>query len=285
MNKRIGYGKLPPTAFFEEVFFDVNRPYSLRYKTLPEKDIALAHYATTFELFVSIKAIGSFFLDGQVIPLSDKHAIVVPAYTIHSVSLEPSDGEVFVLQLSFEALKPYVDIEKLLYSGRRRIIPMELPEMLIPFILDKFQQLIKHDDDILICINMILNILGTIIQPQFFDDIKIEYDDSRYSEDIQKVINWTMTHFRKPIALDDVANYIGYTKSYFCTWFKNNTGMSYIQYVNAMKINYSCEVLIETSSITSASESVGFENISYFIQLFKKIKGYTPKQYLRKIGK
>lgn len=285
MNKKIAYGKLPPTAFFEEVFFDVNRPYSLRYKTLPEKDIALAHYATTFELFVSINANGSFVLDGQVIPLSDKHAIVVPAYTIHSVSLEPSDGEVYVMQLSFEALKPYVDIEKLLHIGRRNLFPMELPGMLIPFLLDKFQQLIKHDDDMLVCINLILEILGTIIQPQFLDDIQIKEKSSKHSEDIQKVIYWTMAHFRGPIALDDIADYIGYTKTYFCTWFKKNTGMNYIEYVNAMKINYSCEILIETSSIAIASESVGFENISYYIQLFKRIKGYTPKQYLRKIGK
>lgn len=286
MSERIVFGKMPPTTFFEDRFFDINRPYTLQYKTLPENDVAQAHCSSSLEIFLSVNGVGTFNLDGHVTVLSGIHCFVIPPFIIHSVNLERGQGEVYVMQLSFTAIRPYVDIAQLLHISRRTILPQVLQQERIPFFVKEFQRMIKHDDDLLLCIHSILKILKNITQI----DTAVSSETAKqkqigYSEELQAVIVWSMNHFCQPISLSTVAKYAGYTKSYFCTWFKKNTGMSYTDYINMLRINYSCEVLKKTSSISLACESVGFNDVSYFIKLFKEIKRCTPGEYLRQKGK
>ena len=46
------------------------------------------------------------------------------------------------------------------------------------------------------------------------------------------------------------------------------------------KIYHACKLLKRGHSLQAVCEDCGFENMSYFIQLFKKIVGITPKQYM-----
>lgn len=283
MSERIMFGKMPPATFFEDRFFDINRPYTLQYKTLPEEDVARPHCSTSLEIFMSIDAVGSFHLDGQITALNSEHCFVIPPFTIHSVNLKHGRGEVYVMQLSFTALRPYIDISQLLHISGRTIQPQVLPQEDIPFFLKEFQRMIKNDHDMLLCVHSILKILEKITSIDLAADSETaKQKHSVYSEELQAVIVWSMNHFCQPISLSTVAKYAGYTKSYFCTWFKKNTGMSYTDYINMLRVNYSCEVLGKTASISLACESVGFHDVSYFIKLFKSIKGCTPGDYLRR---
>ncbi len=286
MESRVSFGKFPPAAFFEDRIFDLQQPYSVRHKTIPQDDIAQVHYSTNLEIFISIDVEGTFLIEGKTWQLTGIHAFVAPPYSIHSVSLKKGAGEVYLLQFSFEALEPYLGLVQLLNLTHRRIDPHCVSEKQTPVLLEQLRSLIKHDQDLMRCMHILLEIvmgISTICAPNEKRESLIEKFKS--SNDIQAVILWTMNHFKQPISLDEVANVAGYTKSYFCTWFKKNTGLSYQIYLNMLKINYSCEVLRKTASITAACESVGFSNQSYFIQLFKKIKGCTPMQYVRANGK
>lgn len=286
MESRVSFGKFPPATFYEDRFFDFRQPYSVRHKTVPQDDIAQAHYSTSLEIFLSINIEGEFLIDGKTWKLGGIHAFVVPPYSIHSVSLKKGPGEVYLLQFSFEALEPYLGLIQLLSLSNRRILPHCVSEDYTPMLLEHLRSLIQHDQDLMRCMHILLDIvmgISTICAPDKEEEAPIEKFKS--SNDIQAVILWTMNHFKQPISLDEVAQIAGYTKSYFCTWFKKNAGLSYQTYLNILKINYSCEVLMKTSSIAAACESIGFSNQSYFIQLFKEIKGCTPMQYIRARGK
>ncbi|MGI6653416.1 MAG: helix-turn-helix transcriptional regulator [Christensenellales bacterium] len=286
MESRVSFGKFPPDTFFEDRFFDLRQPYSVRYKTVPQDDIAQVHYSTSLEVFVSINVDGVFMIDGKTWKLDKLHAFVVPPYSIHSVSLKEGTGQVYLLQFSFEALEPYLGLVQLLNLTNRRIHPHCVSEDHTPVLLEQLRSLIKHDQDLMRCMHILLDLIIGIATISTSDkDQETPVDKFKSSNDIQAIILWTMNHFRRPISLDEVAKIAGYTKSYFCTWFKKNTGINYQTYLNILRINYSCEVLRKTSSIATACESVGFSNQSYFIQLFRKIKGYTPMQYIRACGK
>lgn len=282
MDPRVSYGKSSPVAFFESRFFDLKYPYSIRHRTVMEEDIAQIHYATSLEVFLALNVKGAFSLEGKTFDLNGNEAFVVPPYSIHAVNLEPGQGEVYVLQLSYEALEPYIDLLQLLESSNRKIEARRIPDDQLSFIIKSLRALITNDNDIMRCINILLELIMGIATPGSFNTINAEPMLAfEASNEIQSVILWSMNNFRQTISLDEIAGIAGYSKSYFCTWFKKNTGLSYQTYINTLRINYACEVLRKTASVGVASESVGITNTSYFIQLFKKIKGCTPMQYLR----
>jgi len=59
-----------------------------------------------------------------------------------------------------------------------------------------------------------------------------------------------------------------------------------VKYMNQKKIEKAqLMMLIDNSSIQELSFKLGFENISYFNRLFKKMTGETPTSYKRRIAK
>ena len=109
-------------------------------------------------------------------------------------------------------------------------------------------------------------------------------DDYRHfsfpqSNDMLAIISWTEENFSKKITLEEVAKQVGYSKHYLCRKFKNETGTTYLSYLNFLRISNACKFLKAGQPIPVVSENCGFEDISYFTQLFKKIVGVTPKKY------
>ena len=60
------------------------------------------------------------------------------------------------------------------------------------------------------------------------------------------------------------------------------TNKTPIEYLNYYRIESACEQLLTTDySITEVALNSGFNDASYFIKIFKKHRGITPKQYIR----
>jgi AraC-like DNA-binding protein len=74
-----------------------------------------------------------------------------------------------------------------------------------------------------------------------------------------------------------------FSTTYFCSWFKNLTGITYIQYLNQVRVMQVCRYLNTKIPLKEAIYACGFENMSYFIQLFKKIQGCTPQKYIHSL--
>lgn len=88
------------------------------------------------------------------------------------------------------------------------------------------------------------------------------------------------TNYASPLTLKEAANFCNYSASYFSKFFKSFTGMTLIEYLNHYRLKKAGDLLLTTSmSIIEISETIGFENHSYFIRLFRKHYQTTPKQY------
>lgn len=115
--------------------------------------------------------------------------------------------------------------------------------------------------------------------------------DSYVSEDEgreHKVITDMLVHMsRHPneVTLDGLARTFGYSRSHICRMLKNNTGKSFLEKLNEIKIRNACVLLSETDrSIISVSDEAGFDSVEYFYRVFKKCTGMTPGEY-RKMNK
>ncbi len=97
---------------------------------------------------------------------------------------------------------------------------------------------------------------------------------------IQPVLDYVNIHYAERISLDKICNIINVNKSYFCRLFKKIIGVSFVEYLNILRLN-KAEYLLSNSdkSITEISYEVGFPSPSYFTELFHALKGHTPSFY------
>ena len=97
---------------------------------------------------------------------------------------------------------------------------------------------------------------------------------------LNDVLDFTFQNFYKEITIEQIAKIAFLSRSQFSYFFKLHTGKTYIQFLNALRIENACNLLKnEQLTIEHICFEVGFQNVSNFIRHFKKIKGVTPSQY------
>lgn len=103
----------------------------------------------------------------------------------------------------------------------------------------------------------------------------------RQNKVIMELLDWIDANYTEQITLSDLSKVSGMNEKYLCRFFKEYTAHTPIDYINSLRIESACHELISNGhSITEAALESGFNDLSYFSKLFKKYKGYSPRQYL-----
>lgn len=90
--------------------------------------------------------------------------------------------------------------------------------------------------------------------------------------------SWIDNHLYETFGVHDIADALHMSASNFSHAFKKHVHMTPQAYIRTQKLKESRE-LLKDLSVTDVSFTLGYENPSYFIQLFKREFGVTPKQY------
>ena len=99
-------------------------------------------------------------------------------------------------------------------------------------------------------------------------------------------INHALSYIGKNLSSDlresDLAQLAGQSVSAFSRYFRRHTGMPFVQYVNRMRINLACQMLMDDElSVTDICYKVGFNNLSNFNRQFLLAKGMSPSKFRR----
>lgn len=90
-------------------------------------------------------------------------------------------------------------------------------------------------------------------------------------------------HLGEHISLDEVAQLVHLSPSYFSRLFKSETGQTFSGYLQAVRIERAKSFLKrEKCSLTEIAEQVGFFDQSHFIKAFKQVTGVTPGLYRKR---
>lgn len=101
-----------------------------------------------------------------------------------------------------------------------------------------------------------------------------------YSKQIVRAIDYIICHLHNRISLEETAERLKISASYLSRLFKQETGIAFGEYVNKLKIEEAASLLLYTEyTDTEISSLLGFSSQSYFIKIFKKHTGTTPKKY------
>ncbi len=82
--------------------------------------------------------------------------------------------------------------------------------------------------------------------------------------------------------VNEVAANVHLSTPAFCRYFKKQTKMTFTEFVNQYKINQAKTLLLQDKSISEVCFESGFESLSYFNKLFKKITGENPSVFKKR---
>lgn len=107
--------------------------------------------------------------------------------------------------------------------------------------------------------------------------------DSKHRNLIYKAISYIQANYMGPMTLQQVADSIGYSASYFSKVFKQETGETFRNYLNRLRIEKSKSLLLSSPApISEICSTVAFEDQSYFCKVFKRYVGVTPDRYRKR---
>lgn len=97
---------------------------------------------------------------------------------------------------------------------------------------------------------------------------------------VSAVDKYIAEHYMEKITLDNLCFLFGTNKASLCQHFKEEHGMTILDYINKLRIKEAKAHLREQKlSITEISDKLGFNSIHYFCRVFKKMTGLSPKEY------
>jgi len=86
------------------------------------------------------------------------------------------------------------------------------------------------------------------------------------------------------ITLGELAGIFHYNEKYLGRLFKRETGKTLHEYINEKRVRRAEQLLRTTGeNIINISERVGFNNVTYFNRIFKKIHGKSPAAYRKDV--
>lgn len=106
----------------------------------------------------------------------------------------------------------------------------------------------------------------------------------RVSDDvrIQQIVHYVNRNFHQNVSLSTLAEELFLSPSTLSRFFKKQTGIYFVDYVNQVRARFGLTELIYTNdSITEIAVNSGFSNLSVFSRVFKEIYGMTPTDYRR----
>lgn len=100
---------------------------------------------------------------------------------------------------------------------------------------------------------------------------------------INEVMNYIMQNYSEDVKIEEAAALSGLTKASFCRYFKSKTHKTFSYFLNEVRIQNACKLLVNTDrTVSQICYDCGYNNISHFNRQFKLITGLTATEYAHK---
>ncbi|MBO1510677.1 response regulator transcription factor [Metabacillus bambusae] len=198
-------------------------------------------------------------------------------FSLDSMNQEKTKREITSFLNTIETLESPLEIEKSVHLLGIQIInymikntqgKAEFPLIQEVFSLTKkMANLIELKNEVFEWIKKVLHILDRKTENQSLDHIEIAK-------------KWIVNQLDQNITIHKIASQVYMNPTYFCEFFKNQTGETVLDYVTRIRIEKARELLVKTDlKIYDISIKVGYTDTKYFSKLFKKHYGEVPSKY------
>lgn len=155
---------------------------------------------------------------------------------------------------------------------------------IVSFFDEREEELFPYSVDIIGQLNRMESLKDIIQWTCWFRDgvaeILRQHQEVKYDKHVELAQAYVLQHYCEKITLSQVADALNISQGHLSSTFKKQTGKNFSDYVNEIKVEKAKE-LIETHQymMYEISDRLGFDTQYYFSTVFKKMTGYTPKEY------
>lgn len=250
----------------------------------------MAHYHEYIELLYGIDCDIEVWINGNIYPFKTGDLIIINSMEAHQLKFLMNKNDYIVIKFSPQQL----------YTSEQSVYEIKY---LLPFTLNDFSSDRRISADV---------IKDTTV-PDSIRTIYSEWEEKSYGYELAirthifQIILWLLRYRNKTnpelltninlppvlakalgfisqnlsnVTASDVANFCGYSYTYFSEIFKNSMHVNFRDYLLRARINEAEKLLLTTDTdITDIALSTGFSTASHFIKQFKTVKGTTPTKF------
>lgn len=102
---------------------------------------------------------------------------------------------------------------------------------------------------------------------------------------IRRAKEFINEHQTEDLSLDRVARAVNTSTFYFCKMFKKATGLNFTEYLSRVRVEKAKELLLNPNlRISEVAYEVGFQSLTHFNRVFRRITGSSPTVFRRRAG-
>lgn len=105
---------------------------------------------------------------------------------------------------------------------------------------------------------------------------------ARDTRKILELVGYLHEHYQEKFSLAALAERVSMSRNECCRYFKQMMNMTITEYLLEYRLSKAAALLeVSGLSVTEIAEQTGFCDVSYFIKMFRRKTGITPKAYAR----
>lgn len=254
------------------------------------------HFHDSCELYFLLEGERYYFIDRETYLVKKGMVVLINRQQIHKTSMAgKSYHDRILLQISQEEFRPFLEQAGLVSLSRMFEENYGVTELLeetweqvrrllyeIRDELEKRQG--KYEGMVRLKLAEILVLIYRCRKNRVYNKAggEISPVQTAKHQKVHEVADYLLHHCDTDESLEELAERFFISKSYLSRIFREVTGFSVNEYRNITRIRKAKELLAGSEySVTEISEVLGFESVTYFERVFKKLTDKTPLKYRR----
>ena len=240
------------------------------------------HWHDGIEILYNLTGIHQIILKNKTIELHENDLFLINSRTLHATR-SSKNNSIILIELPYSFLKKYIpDIDSITYDinphSQNAKIQTKLSQLKkIIFDMDVIMD-IKPDSS-----NLRLNSLTFEMLFQLQHNFKVKTPkrctntQQKNAQRLSLILDYVYEHYTEPISIAEISSYVHLQPQYFCRFFKENMGKTFLDFLNEVRLYYTYQDIINTSiPITEIIAKNGFSTYATFRKLFISKFSCTP---------
>lgn len=270
---------------------EIERSWSVYHSVLkPDKQIGL-HHRDSWELSYVICGRGERIIGGVTSSFEEGDLVLVVPNMDHGWFFNPSytdeDGNIECITVMWTT-KLMIQLSAIFPEWKDVVEKFQNQKMSVLFNHNENKELVnalyalareKSYSASSRLMELIIRITGSLHNiSEEIGSVKLSQAESR----LQQINVYTCCNYARQVSIDEIASHVGMNRSAFCTFFKKQTGKTYVSFLNEYRLKVAYHLLSNTdSNISTVCWQCGFNDLAYFDKLFKKAFDTSPSEIKR----
>lgn len=250
------------------------------------------HIHQPLEILYLVKGQGDIRIEDHTHHLTAGDMIVLNTDIIHSVDCKAADiTDFLVIRMNLESLySPESIYGKRMIHALYHEVDFSQPikkgsslHSILSYRLEKIDRLTRKQTDTnrSKILAYLLEFMGLCLEHL----PRIEKNNTHHKDRVAlyQALSYVEENYTQDITIDHISEISGYSVSQFSRIMKKYTNMTFMNYLNNIRVNKVCIEMLHGEKVSNAAFANGFNSLSSFNRVFKKVQGISPSEWKKQL--